>query len=347
MKFRLTFLALVFCSSIHPAEPQLFCKNQTVAALREPTERDWDVFGDLLYWHAGEVGTIPNSTIAVAADEVVTTTLNLNNLNFGWDFGFRVGAKSSHLGKDQWGLSLSYTWYRTVAENSGAYPGFVGIPTGFPLTSTLSDADFADLSWLFAAKSYKARWSLQYNLFDLEADHEFEASEALEFRPYLGLRGGWIYQDIAIHSIYEDDAGAPVPAQENLENHFWGVGPKCGLGSQWRLGALNRHTFYLFGDLSGSFLWSYWGLSDFLTINQINHGNLYGKDRQAGSVALQNLLGFEWNVKLNNSGMLFKARCSYEAQYWFDHLQIFNAYNGRQHNALTLQGGTFDFRFHF
>src|SRR5262249_19072188 len=162
--------------------------------------------------------------------------------------GFRVGGSCRGIGDDRWGVSASYTRFRTDAHNSGFFPGFVGIPSGFPLTGTLTDVDFAELFWLFAAQSFQARWGLKYNIFDFDVDHEFAATETLYFRPSLGIRGGWINQDILIRSIYVDSLAnnAQVSTKEKLTNHFWGVGPRCGLNSKWCLGSLKRHSFYLF-----------------------------------------------------------------------------------------------------
>lgn len=298
----------------------------------------------------GEVGTVPNSTFATTfTDGLLTSALKLNNFNFGWDFGYRVGGRYSDVGLNEWSISLFYTGYKTKAEKSGAYPGLIGIPTSFQLTSTLTDTDFLKLFWLFAAKGYEARWDLLYHVFDLEVDHEYLTSNALSFRPYLGIRGGWIDQNIDVHSIYIDvlSNDTRVPSEEKLQNHFWGVGPRCGLGSKWWLGCVKRNSFYLYGDVSSSFMWSHWKFSDFLKLGSTVTANLNMKSRYAGSIMLQNLLGLEWNFTLNSQGTFIALRFGYEAQYWFDHLQIFNAYNGKQHNALTLQGGTFDLHCNF
>ncbi|MBS0653246.1 MAG: hypothetical protein JSR39_06925 [Verrucomicrobia bacterium] len=330
-------------SSQEKDQPQPISQNS------RPAQQDWDIFADLLYWHAGEVGMIPNSTISTKLDPGLVSKLKLNNLDFDWNFGFRAGGRYSNIGNNQWGISLSYTRYRTEAKNRGSYNGFVGIPTGFPLTEAITDADFFNLFWLFAAQSYHARWTLNYNIFDFKLDHLFAASETISLRPFLGLRGGWIYQDIHIRSIYHDvtSHNTPFLAKEKLTNHFWGIGPSCGLDTKWFLGKAGRHFFYLFGDLSGAFLWSTWNNSDHLTIGSTIAGTLRSKQRQAGSLMFQNLLGFEWSVKLNQRGAMLSLRLGYESQFWFDNLQIFNAYNGRQHNALTLQGGTFDLLFSF
>src|SRR3990167_11314335 len=197
----LAFFVFSLHTSIHPTENtpahlrmEKFPSFEQKFPNSESPEKNWDVFADFLFWHAAEVGMIPNSIIAVTSNQnILTTELDLRNLNFHWDLGFRVGGSYSDIGHDQWNLSLYYTWYKTEAKNSGSYPGFVGFPSGFPLTGTLSDADFLSLSCLFAAKSYQAKWNLRYHIFDLEADHEFTASQTLSFRPYLGLRGGWIH----------------------------------------------------------------------------------------------------------------------------------------------------------
>jgi hypothetical protein len=316
---------------------------------QEDVQQNWDVFADLLYWHVGEVGTIPNSTISTKLDPDLVSKLKLNNLDFGWDFGSRIGGRYGQIGEDQWGIFLSYTWFRSEAKNSGSYNGFVGIPTGFPLTQAITDASFFELFWLFAAQSYHAKWVLNYNVIDLEVDRQYAVSEAVSLRPHLGIRNGWIDQDIHIYSTYHDVLNHDIffPAKETLKNHFWGIGPNCGLDTKWCLGETGGHSFYFFGDLSAAFLWSLWTYSDHLSIGDTIAGTLKSKHRQSGSLMFQNLLGFEWSVKLNRRGALFSLRLGFESQFWFDHLQIFNAYNGRQHNALTLQGGTFDLRFSY
>lgn len=324
-------------------------QDHSCFSIEDRLKKNWDIFADLLFWHMGEVGTIPNSTIAVTSNQYLISELNINNLNFHWDLGYRIGGRYSNIGHNQWGFSLYYTWYRTEAKNKGTYDGFVGIPSGFPLTGTLSDADFLNLFWLFAAQSYNARWDLLYNIFDFQLDHEYLVSKAISLKPYLGLRGGWIHQNIHIHSTYLDTLAnnTPVPAKEKLKNHFWGIGPSCGLDSEWCLGQVGGHSFYLFDNFSGAFLWSFWSYSDQLSIGNNINGDLKAKHRQAGSLMFQDVLGFQWSVKLNKNGSLFSLRLGFEFQYWFDHLQIFNTYNGRQHNALTLQGGTFDLRFDY
>lgn len=309
----------------------------------------WDIFADLLYWHAGEVGTIPNVTISTKLDPGFVSKLNLNNMDFGWNFGFRTGGRYHNIGDNQWGISLFYTWFQSEAKKSGAYNGFVGIPPGFPLTGTITDADFLNLIWLFAAQKYHARWVLHYNVIDFQLDHQYAATETITLRPFLGLKSSWINQDIHIHSVYHNiyANNLPVLAREKLTNHFWGLGPSLGIDTKWCLGQAGNHLFYLFDDLSGAFLWSIWKNTDHLKIGETITGTLKTKHRKSGSLMFQNLLGFEWSVKLTQRGTTLSLRAGYESQFWFDNLQVFNSFNGRQHNALTLQGGTFDLLFSF
>ena len=84
--------------------------------IKDERKQNWDAFADLLYWHVGEVGTIPNSTISTKLDPDLVSKLNLNNLNFGWDFGGRIGARYRNIGEDEWGIFLSYTWFRSKAK---------------------------------------------------------------------------------------------------------------------------------------------------------------------------------------------------------------------------------------
>ncbi len=338
---------LSVCGSYSSQENDLApraAQNLQTGYAKKEEQQNWDLFTDLLYWHAGEVGTIPNSTISTKLDPGLISKLNLNNLDFDWNFGYRVGGRYSKIGDDQWGVSAFYTWFRSEAKNRGSYNGFVGIPTGFPLTEAITDASFLKLFWLFAAQNFRAQWTLNYQVADFELDRQYAVSKSISLRPYLGVKAGWIDQDIHIHSIYHDTLAnnIPVPAREKLKNHFWGVGPSCGLDSKWCLGTAGGHFFYLFGDLSGAFLWSRWSYSDHLSIGSTIAGKLKARHRESGSLMFQDLLGFEWSVKLNRRDALFSLRLGFESQFWFDNLQIFNAYNGRVHNTLTLQGGTFD-----
>lgn len=331
-------------SSLENHSRSLAPKNLQAVSAKENAQRNLDVFTDLLYWHVGEVGTIPNSTISTKLDPDFVSKLNLNNLSFGWNFGYRVGGRYSNLGNDEWGISLFYTGYRSKAKNSGSFDGFVGIPTGFPLTQTITDASFLQLFWLFAAQSFRAEWALDYKVLDFELDRKYLVSKTVTLRPYLGVRTGWIQQNIHIHSTYHDvtNNNLPVQASEKLTNHFWGIGPSWGLDTKWCLGRAKGHFFSLFDDFSGAFLWSRWSSSDHLTVGDTITGTLKSKHRRSGSLMFQNLIGVEWRVKLNQRGAQFSLRLGFESQFWFDNLQVFNTYNGRQHNALTLQGGTFD-----
>lgn len=347
---KLTFLFCLLAPLTALLGSSTFCQSETLPEFFEEEPcKNWDLFAELLVWHMGEVGTIPNSTIKTTFDPNLTTELNLNNFAFGWDFGYRLGGRYYNIGKDQWGLTLAYTWFRTEAKSSGTYDGYVGIPTGFPLTGTISDADFLSLFWLFGAHSYQSRWSLLYNLFDFAFDREYWASTAISLRPYLGLRGGWIRQNIHISSVYFDanSNNFPVPAKEVLNQHFWGIGPSMGIDSRWFLGNVGKNCFYLFGDLSAAFMSGYWTFANDLKIGTSIHGDLFENHTREGVLMFQDLLGFEWNVALNCKGALCALRLGFETQFWFDHLQIFNTYNGKQHNALTLQGGTLDLRFNY
>jgi hypothetical protein len=316
----------------------------------------WNLFGDLLYWHMGEVGLIPNSTIDIATLSSLTHTiipfheikndLFLNNINFGWDFGFRVGTSCNNVGCDQWGFSLYYTRFKTQSQNHGSTQTLIGIPSGFTLTPALQ----FQLNWLFAGISWKASWNLIYNMFDFDLDHKYQVSRSLLLRPYIGIKGGWIHQKVDIHSGYPFTPVSPpptVPAKERLKNNFWGVGPKAGLGSKWCFGAIRDHSFYFLGDIGGAFMWSHWHMADKLKITEAIHGQFKIKDRSAGSLMFQGLAGVEWNVKFNNQCSCFAISLSYEAQVWFDQLQLLNAYNGRLHSILTLQGGSFGFCFNY
>ena len=86
-------------TSLGPCGQQLSQISNDPTYLNEQYEKKWDLFADLLYWHMGEVGTLPNSTIAVTTSgDTITTALNLNNFNFGWDFGYRIGGRYSDIG---------------------------------------------------------------------------------------------------------------------------------------------------------------------------------------------------------------------------------------------------------
>ncbi len=289
-------------------------------------DRTIDVFADFLYWH-------PSETV----DWAFTLNANENSVHsaykvieFDWDPGFRVGV-GYNMHHDQWDTQFTYTWFQSEAKDHASN----GVTSGFLATR---------LSLFEPFNKGKIKFNLHYNIFDWDLGRSFFVSKGLAFRPFIGVKAGWIHQKI--HAKWETPA-ILFSASEDVKNNFRGGGPKGGVEGKWILGDVNRHVFSLMGTFAGAYLWGNWTLRDnFIdvlgTTTSIPMGN-----RNFGALMFQALMGFGWDFNFDRNRSHFGLKVSYEIQDWLNHFQVFTNTSGTDNFDLILQGLTLDLRFDF
>lgn len=297
----------------------------------------WDFFVDILLWRADQIGTWALSALDVSTNLLTNVIVDVepNNVLFDWSTGFRGGA-SYCLDRDHWDLQLFYTWFHTQkrmqAPGIGALSAFLGNWLTFGLNPFSSPI------------AANIRWAILLNMFDWQLSRNYFASKTISFRPSLGVKGGWIHQNIHSHWQLPEQ----VFSTENLENYFWGIGPKAGLDTQWRLLDRGNHSFYLFADTAIALLSGCWTFKDEQkTTSDTSLTSFVIPKTYAGTFMLQGLMGFGWDVCLNQNQSKLTMQLGLETQVWFDQLKIFTFLEGTLHNTLTLQGGSFDVSLRF
>lgn len=167
-----------------------------------------------LYWQANQEGlgyavkSLPKSKV--------------ENLDFDWDFGFRLGL-GYRMGHDDWGCLLRYTTFQTHTNHDAHVSGDEVLYPLWLIPST--EIPFAD--------SAHAHWRLHLGLGDLLLDKSFEVSKGFSLKPEIGVRGGSVRQ-----KYYVEYSGRTFSSDEivHMKNKYFGVGPIGSLMAQWKFG---------------------------------------------------------------------------------------------------------------
>lgn len=298
-----------------------------------------DIFADFLFWYASEEtsSTWASDAIITLNDAGVVDIFNVKSFTFDWDFGFRIGAGYT-FSYDRWDTQLYWSWFRTKAGDTRT--------EGDILSQFFGGFINGDI-----AQSAQLQWKLLYNMFDWELGRSYWISKGLSLRPFVGLKGGWIHQNLQSqwHVTERDDSGTIIPvnydATENLKNNFWGIGPSGGINTKWKLGPSDAQFFNVFGDFSTAMLWGTWICKDIYTNPTPTTISTNMNNVHLGGLMLRGFMGFGWDVDFLKSH--FNARLGYEMQFWINQLRLPTFQQLRLHGDLTLQGGTFNCRFDF
>ncbi len=312
---RLTsFSSLRLRKKFLPSAGRNFCLAVLAALLLTLPCSALEFFGGPLFWRATQT-----------AEWAVTLTpfpnpsrVAYQTISFGWDLGYRIGAAHTHT---CWDSQLAYTQFWTRASESATG----NVVSGFLGTTVLQIGPY---------EAGKVDWNLDFLTIDWDMGHTFCATPQLSLRTALGLKGGRIYQ--SLKTAWENLTFLLL-ATENLQNKFWGFGPKGSLSGKW---ALNGQ-FNLFADFGAAFMWGNWNitdrfLDDFGTSVDIQTGR-----RRFGSFMIQGLMG----VSFTCSRMTLKL--GYEIQDWFNQYQVFDDTTGTHNNDLVLRGLSFSFLVEF
>ncbi len=338
------FSTILVCSSVY-----LEASQETLPVLEkeESLKPNVQVSADFLYWTAREAGS--DVWAEVITSHGTTSLDDLRAVSFGWDPGFRVGVgyKTRY---DFWDTKFTYTWFYTKGKdqvNSSAGTVHSSYTGGFLIDNTTGVGISGP-----AYQAAKIAWKIRFNIFDWELGRKYQATKSLSFRPFLGLKGGWINQSIN-SSWFNPDLTTFVGAEpfsvgyENLKNDFWGIGPSFGVDSKWCLYSGTSNSLNLFGNLSGALMYGHWKFKDVYQ-NDIGQKINVGSSPISGGATMGRLvMGLGWDVHLYKGRYLLSSKIGYEAQCWLDQLQYYSFTGGRLVNELTLQGGTLEFTFAF
>jgi hypothetical protein len=288
-----------------------------------------DLYADALYWQPSESvdWALTNSNISSSIQ--ANQEISYKTIVFDYSPGFRVGAG---IHSDDWTTRLLYTRYNTTTTAS--ISGNV-ISTFMPSK--------------FSSKFYSAarvNFSIDMNMLDLDLSKNIKVGENVVISPIVGLKGGWIDQQIYTHYMnpisVPPTINNPNSVTEKVDNKFSGIGPKMGVDGLWNFYKSNNFKYSLVGGFDAAYMWGKWGITD--TLHQDN-GGIIGDvnvgSRDFGSLVIEGLVG----VNVDYKGASLKL--GYEISDWFNQYQVFDNGSGTHTNDLVLQGFTLAFKYGF
>lgn len=247
-----------------------------------------------LYWRAHENGLA--YAIRSPSTHKLAPNSKVENPDFDWDFGFRIGL--GYRFSNDYDLLLQFTSLQTHASSDTfAHHGEVLFPSW----------QKPNESGPHFAKHVHTHWRLHLGIVDLLLAKRCEFSDYFALIPQAGVRAGSIRQ-----KYYLDYFGGSFTHGEeiiHMKNKFFGVGPNAGLAVEWGLGK----GFSLFGKSLFSLLFGHF----FLHQNDYADG---GKERPLG---VRNYFSATGPVMDFTAGLSWKSKHVWLALAW-DELLCFS-----------------------
>jgi hypothetical protein len=209
----------------------------------------------------------------------------------------------------------------------------------------------------------KTNWQLDLDLVDIELGRKYWTSKYLSFRPFVGLRLGYIKQDFGMEFkggswAFLSGVGINAIGRADLDNNFKGVGIRSGFNTNWHLGC----GWALYGDLAASILY---GRFD------VDHDESYRlvespfpktkvmetKDSFRASRAILDMdLGIQWSTMFCDCQYGFTVALGWEQHLFFHQNQMWRVTDNiaqrendfsQKRGTLSTQGVTLTVQFEF
>ncbi len=302
--------ALPFLSSTASAKEECVTEKKAPAATKEiemvsgynassriDVNGAWDVFvnGSYILWQPRQSGL----GIAESIPTLATNRASEVQMDFDFHSGFKV-AIGTNLNHDNWMAAVEYTRLHCHDHASSTVDGVT---------------HFLSANWLLSTTpsfvSTDGHWKFEYDVLDLSFIRPCYVGTHLTFKPYFGLRGGWIDQNLNAQYFLA------VTNQESTSHNksdTWMIGPRAGIGMNWFLGK----GFRLLAHAAGSLLYQEFENSHSEVINTLTVTNVSFKDENHQVTPnVEGDLGFGWGTYFDNSNWHFDLLASYHFEvYW-------------------------------
>lgn len=299
-------------------------------------------FGDYLYWTVREDSLyyahtgFDSGTAVSPPNGDIDFDGHLKKIKPQWDSGVRVGL-GINFPKEGYDAALFWTWFSTDASDSVYRPrGSIFSIWAHPDSPATSADTFA-----------KGKWDFDFNLFDVEWGRSSWFGCYFSLRPFFGLRGLLLEQDLK--NRYDYDAAPIVIGRLMAKSDFHGGGLRAGTDARFAV----PYGFSIFGIASGSLLYGHF-YSDF-RLKEDHETIAYSHDRfWKGISSLQLALGLAWDTHFYRDRLHIEFHVGWEQNQWFsaNRMNHFMQEIGKgvffqENSNLSLQGlvagGRFDF----
>jgi len=296
-------------------------------------DKGWTFDASFLYWNAASDGyDFVQSLNRTVQNNTVSAQLNGEALPFNtWDPGFQVGVGYIFPQREQWSTRVGWTYFHTNSRR-----------TVFPLEVSTASLIPNIIPFVMgsAATEAKAHWQLNYNILDAELGKQFFVGRWFSFKPLIGLRGGWIWQNFHVDyaAIFRTTTAFFLDTSFNCRQHLGGVGPRIGSDLKWHA----TKNWSLLGNLSTSILWTSMHMTQNINgftfptattflANQAVENYTFTRLR----TNLEAQLGMEWETFYNRDCFRFSVSTLYTFSYWFGLNRLVNEIVARPNDNLT------------
>ncbi len=286
---------------------------------------------EVLYWKAYEddlsFGTTSDSTTRIDHGHVQSP-------HFQWNWGGRLGVGIKLPKHDQWDLYTQYTYVHAEAArhvHQTFFPSWMAGSSGY-------------------ATSAKAHVDTNVNIGDLELGRTCGVGSWLTLRPFIGVRGLVIDQNVSFG--YKGGTAAAGDTYHNhLDSNLWAVGLRMGVDSLWGLG----RGFSVYGNGAASLLSSHLSSHQNEHFKKAHTAFVNLKDTQNNVVPTAEIaLGIQWDYLFHQDRYHFGFKFGWEFNVFFDQNRLVRFVNhdnpgpwSRNDGDLGFQGLTFGMRFDF
>lgn len=330
------------CTEVPKTNPPCLCAYNAPARIDPACGIKAWVTGSFIYWEPKEKG-IELGRHNEIADLIIYKKLHID---FDYHPGFKIGTGFS-IYRDDWTLYLEYTRLKSSDSKTD--------DIGASFIDNTEQKNILESAWLFNSAQYsflKAKWKLNYNMFDLELGRPYYLGKKVIFKPNFGLRGGLIDQKISNKGIFINiETLIATEYIRNNKSNSWIIGPRIGLDSDWLIGC----NFKLFFNVAGSLTFQDFKTS-YLETTVIPSNQMFsGKDKMKLITPNADFdLGLGYGKYFSNNAWYLDLTIGYDFHYFWDqnfmrNLNNFDSFNidDTDIGNLTLQGLTITARIDF
>lgn len=270
--------------------------------------------GEYLYWNILQ----PNMPYATLVDDITTFAHPKSILQKQeWASGFRLTA-----GIDlpcRFDVSASWTRFHTDFHGSTSQPTIVASQ----LIEPFNDALIIGGDGIGGTASSK--WNLRFDMYDLNFGCLTFDSCLFAIHPKIGVKGGKIRQNqiVQYNNFFDTATDLSLDSTIELKNNLWGVGPKIGLDSAYKLGC----GFSFVGDFSLALLYGNLSTSVTSVINEIGGAYIDSSFKEHNHLLQPNIqlfLGLNWDSAICKNFPV-TIGVGYEVQYFWNTWHIRNS----------------------
>lgn len=257
----------------------------------------WRAESDQLQFAINIPGGVPGDSLFFSpANHIV-------NQQFKGDSGVRT--RVGIFFGEGWDTNLAWTHF-----NNGSLTKVNGDQFGLLATPLIG---LLDTSGIIATDA-KSTWCLTFNTLDWEFGKWFELP-CFEIRPHIGIKWAKIKQ---LHNIDYSGFTQQYTATVNRFNDFIATGPRFGFESAWYF----CPCWSIIGICSGALLYGrFTAIEKYsLNANTLSLSTKFDECKKRIRPTVQTFIGVGWNRAVRQS--FFELQVGYEAQYWWNQLQI-------------------------